>query len=229
MDAEEKEVIKGVLLDRWISDLRQDRTPTIMSEMEHLTPQEIDETLSLARWMAAVITPITPSVAEASAVAATVLAQIRSETKQHEVLLDVIKQATSFAGLILHARSIRKLRIPEEVERALNLREGIIAGLEYAKTPPHRVPSESLLTLLRVLHVATIDVVPLIRADSVRWAQSAYSQTSTQLGRVDPNLGAEQRYQLLIEATVHDDPQGELAKELQSIEQYCAVVSAQLS
>ena len=227
MDAEEKEVIKGMLLDRWISDLRQDLTPTVLSEMEHLTPQEIDETLRLARWMAAALAPVTPPIAEADAVAATVLAQIQSETKQHEILSDVVKQATSFAGLILTARSIRKVRIPE-LERALRLREGMIEGLEYAKIPPHRVPSESLVTLLRALHVAAIDVVPLIRADSVQWAQSAYSQASTQLGRVDTRLGAAQRYLLLAEAAQHDNPQRELAEELQQIEQFCEVVAEQL-
>lgn len=59
---DEREVIKGRLLSRWLDELRADQRPTYSPAQELLTPAEVDEVMALARWWKGLMwpTPIDP-------------------------------------------------------------------------------------------------------------------------------------------------------------------------
>jgi hypothetical protein len=83
MESPDKEVLKGMLLDRWLEDLEADRAPSFLDEMHQLGQEDIAETLALARWLTALI-PATPTSTEVESVAATVRAQIRDEEEDEQ-------------------------------------------------------------------------------------------------------------------------------------------------
>lgn len=227
MEFPDKEVLKGMLLDRWLEDLQVDRVPTVLDEMQHLSQEEIAETLALARWLAA-MTPATPTPTEVESVAANVRARIRcDEEQQQQALTDTVEQATSFGGLLVTSRGIRQLR-PAALERALRLTSGTLDNLEKGVLPPHRIPVDRMVALLRALRVATAEVVELIRVAGVEWASRVYSHPTTQLGRIDSQLGAASRHDLLAEATAEGDQRAELIAELDVIERYCQSLTAEL-
>jgi len=227
MESPDKEVLKGMLLDRWLKDLEADRAPSFLDEMHQLSQEDIAETLSLARWLTA-LTPATPTSTEVESVAATVRAQIRDEEEEEQrALADAAEQATSFGGLLIVTRRIRQLR-PSDIERALRLSGGTLDNLEKGVVPPHRIPVDRMVGLLRALRVATNEVVELIRAAGFEWANRVYTQPATQLGRIDSQLSAESRHALLAEATAEGDQRAELAEELERVERYCQALTAQL-
>jgi hypothetical protein len=227
MESPDKEVLKGMLLDRWLEDLEADRAPSVLDEMQHLSQEEIAETLALARWLAA-MTPATPTPTEVESVAATVHARIRrDEEQQRQALANAAEQATSFGGLLISSRGIRQLR-PAAIERALRLTSGTLDNLEKGVLPPHRIPVDQMVALLRTLRVATTKVIEFIRAAGFEWASRVYTQPTTQLGRIDSQLGAASRHALLAEATAEGDQRAELMAELDEIERYCQALASEL-
>lgn len=225
MESPDKEVLKGALLERWMEDLRQDRAPSLLPGLQQLSQQEIEETLTLARWLTA-MTPASPTVSEVDSVTASVRARIHQDDEQQgQELATVVEQATSFGGLLLVARGSRQLK-PLDIERALRLPSGTLTKLENAVIPPHRIPIDTMLTLLRLLRITTSEVVELIHQAGVQWANKVYAQPASQLGRIDSQLDIESRGHLLAEATAQEDQHAELAEELESVESYCRSLAA---
>ncbi len=224
----EKEVLKGLLLDRWMEDLAADRQPSILPEMNELSQQDIAETLALARWMTAAVNPVIPALSESEAVATKVRARIRrSDDHQQHELMNAMHQATSFSGLLLMARRIRQIR-SSDLERQLRLPIDALTGLENGTVPPHRIAVDSMIALLRALRIATENVVELVRQSGREWAVRVYSQPATQLGRIDDQLQAEQRRALLAEDTESGEQSAQLRDELAHVEQYCQTLAARL-
>lgn len=226
MQSPDKEVLKGMLVDRWMEDLRQDRAPSILPEMQELSQQEIAETLALARWLGAV-DPVSVQSAEVDSVAAAVRARVRRDDEQQgQALEDAIEQATSFGGLLAVVRRVRQVKAVD-IERALRLPNGTLENLESSTVPPHRIPIDTMLALLRSLHVATSEVVELIRQAGIEWVSRVYNQPATQLGRIDSQF-VDMRHHLLTEATAQEDQRAQLAEELDRLEQYCRSLAARL-
>lgn len=227
MESPDKDALKGMLLDRWMDDLRHDRSPSVLPELRQLDQHDIAETLALARWLTA-MPPTMPTPAAVDSVVAAVRARIRDdEARQHQALGEAVEQATSFGGLLLAARGVRQLK-SSDLERSLKLPSGTLANLEGASVPPHRIPLNTMLRLLRALRIATGDVVNLIRQAGVEWASRVYTQPVTQLGRIDSQLDAQSRYRLLAEATAQQNQQEQLAEELERLEVYCQSLISQM-
>lgn len=227
MESPDKEVLKGMLLDRWMEDLHEDRAPSVLPEMQQLSQHEIAETLALARWLAGMSAP-SPTPTEVESVAATVCARIRREEEQEgQALAEAAEQATSFGGLLLTTRRIRQLR-STDIEQTLSLPTGMLDNLEKGVLPPHRIAVDRMVALLRSLHVASIGVVDLLREAGFEWANRVYNQPATQFGRIDSQLSTDSRHALLSEATAMGDHRAELIEELERIERYCQSLTAQL-
>lgn len=227
MKSPDKEVLEGMLLDRWIEDLHEGRAPSVLPEMQQLSQHEIAETLALARWLAA-MAPTPPTPTEVESVAATVRAHIRREEEQQgQALAAAAEQATSFGGLLITSRRIRQLR-SADTERTLRLTSGTLEKLETGEFPPHRIPVDRMVALLRSLRVSTAEVVELIRDAGFEWARRVYTQPATQLGRIDAQLSTESRHAVLAEAEAAGDQRAELIEELEHIERYCQSLTAQL-
>lgn len=225
----DKDILKGMLLDRWTEDLRQDRPPSTLPEMQQLTQQEIVEVLAQARWLITLVEPAAPPSSELQSVLAEVRARIeRHEEQQDQTLGDAVSRATSFGDLLLLSRRARKVRVAD-LERDLKLSAGMLSNLETAKVPPHRIPISTMAALLRALRIARSEVVEFVYQAGFTWANSAYTRTATQLGRIDAQPGTASRHDLLSEAATHDDHPAQLAEELEQLERYCQSLSAQLS
>lgn len=220
MKSPDKETLKGTLLDRWMEDLGQDRAPSLLPEMQQLSPQEIADTLALARSLTA-MSPVSPTTSEVTNVAATVYARIhREDEQQQQALATAVGQATSFGDLLGVAREVRQLK-PAVIERSLKLPAGTLAHLEGATISPHRIPMDSMLALLRSLRIASGEIVELIRQAGVEWASTVYTRPAAQFGRVGAELDVEARGRVLAEATSYEDHEADLTEELERVERYC--------
>jgi hypothetical protein len=229
MDASEREAIKGKLLDRWIEDLRQDKAPTLLPEIALLSPEERAEVLELARWYKGSLyhqsSDSQPNVeALAKGLRDFVLNEQEAEARQAERLVDA---APTFGALIREACTWRTIN-PRSLEQALKLPTGTINRLEVGELPPHRVPVESMLPLLRGLRLESGQVVKVLQETSITWANAAYNQAQTQLGRTDAGLTSEARRELLSEGH-HDERANQYVQELTTITRYCDELARRLA
>jgi len=228
MDAHDLEALKGMLLDRWVEDLREDRPPSVMPEMGLLSQQEIADTLGLARWLSAAINSTAPDATESDAIAASVRQRVRREREQQDQALTVaVQQSADFGELMQTARRVRHLRA-QDIERSLRLPRGALLRLEAQTIPPHRIAVETMLTLLHALRIATDDVIALIRQAGIEWINRAYTQESTQLGRLDRRVGSDDRRQILTDATANSEQPAQRAEEVERLQKFCDTLAARL-
>ena len=225
MDAAEKDAVRGLLLDRWLEDLRQDRAPSPLAAMKLLSEQEIEEVLELARFYKATLYPGTVSSVDVDRLGARLQEQVlREQVEAHQEAAAAAEEASSFGAAVVGARTKRQINA-HRLEEAIGLPAGTVRRLESGELPPHRLALDTMVALLRALGLASGRVVELIRWASLAWAEAAYARPATQLGRTDAQLEPGERRQLL-EAEAHASDAAELAAERERIEQYCqALVS----
>lgn len=81
----EKDKIKGMLLDKWINDLKHDRAPQWSPELRELSSSEIEEVMELARWFKGTFYPGQVTESEISAVNNTVMQKVAQTGNSEEV------------------------------------------------------------------------------------------------------------------------------------------------
>lgn len=227
MNTPSKTTIKGLILERWLEDLRQDRPPAPLPEMAPLSERDVDELLRLARWYKAALFPARPEAAAVATLHTAVLERVRAERAAAQAGADqATASAGSFGALIRQVRAARGIAAPE-LDRALVIPAGTVDRLESEELPPHRLPLDKMAPLLRCLGLAMQRVVDLMRVASLTWAQSTYGAPQTRLGLIDGQVDEEERRRLL-----DDRRPGEqrvrLAEEIKAIERYCRLVARSL-
>ncbi|GEM_PF-5441558 len=227
MNTPSKTTTKGLILERWLEDLRQDRPPALMPEMAALSERDVAELVRLARWYKAALFPARPDAAAVTTLQTSVLARVQAERAATQAGADQASaSAGSFGALIRQVRVTRGIAAPE-LERALVIPAGTVDRLESEELPPHRLPLDKMAPLLRGLGLAMQRVVDLMRIASLTWAQATYGAPQTRLGLIDGQLDEEERRRLL-----DDRRPGEqrvrLAEEIKEIERYCRLVARSL-
>src|SRR5438045_2738722 len=100
MDVREKDEVKGMLLERWIEDLREDRAPKSLPEMQLLTPEEIGEVLLLARWYKASLYPTEPRIDVDDLAASLRAAVMQDRAASQSVAADLVETTPTFGALV---------------------------------------------------------------------------------------------------------------------------------
>lgn len=219
--------IKGLIFDRWLDDLAQDRPPRSMPELAALAPREIAATMQLARWYAAACFLPEP----ATGVSETLVHRVREDTENQSqaeltIAASATGTATSFGTLLNDVRNQRGIAAAD-LEHALAAPTRTIARLETGELPPHRVPPDTMLLLLHGLRLASRRAIALIREASIRWATAAYVAPQTQLGWIDPEVHDAAKRRLLPDTAPREE-QRRLDQELAQIERYCHALGARL-
>jgi RNA polymerase sigma factor (sigma-70 family) len=228
MDAADREAVKGLLLEAWIDDLRQDRRPRLLPEMNSLTQEEIAEVMALARWYKGSLHPTELDAHALNGVTSSVRSRIaQARAKERQAAEAIVAEAPSFSTLLQTALRHQGVNL-QAVERTQALPARTVQQLETGQLPPHRVPLEKMVALLRGLRLVSERVVTLVRQASIAWAEQSYGQPQTQLGRIDPTLDEEERGQLLRETSAAGGDDG-LGGELERIEAYCRTLAGRLS
>lgn len=219
---EEREELKGKLLTLWLEDLKKDKEPGRYPEMEALTQEEIEELMGFARFIKATFYPTEALPADIGSYTKNLAAAtLRDWAKQSELAKSAIKNAGSFGELV--RQTIQSLGINKAaLEESLAVPRLTFSELEEGKMPPHRLPVNTMVTLLYALRLGTNEVVNLIRRSSLEWTNKMYASGQTQLGRVDFSLKSEEKQELM---KGHPD----LAAELEYIERYCSTLSKSLT
>lgn len=219
---EERDELKGKLLLLWLEDLRNDREPRICSEVESLKPDDIREVMALARFLKAAEWQSEVSVdldKYAQSVSERVL---RDNLRDAQHTADIIQASITFSNLLCDA--INSLKIDRGgLQESLVLPRYTLSDLESGRMPPHRLPVETMLKLLRTLRADTKEVVSLIRRSALQWATSTYQQGQVQLGRVDPFMSDEERVRLM------RNDNADLTREVARIDKYCADLTVRLA
>lgn len=221
MKQQDRDTVKGELLLLWLEDLRCDREPRICPEMQSLAPDEIREVMSLARFLKAAEWQSEVSVdldKYARTISERVLLRNVCEA-QHTAQL--IQSSPEFPDMLREA--INSLSIDRRgLQESLALPRHTLSDLESGRMPPHRLPLDTMLKLLRAVRADTKDVVSLIRRSALRWANSTYQRGQVQLGRVDLSLSDDTRVRVM------RDDNGVLAQEVARIHKYCDDLAAKL-
>ncbi len=220
--ADEREALKGRLLNLWLQDLKNDRPPGIYPEVGTLSPTELEELMGLARFIKGNLYPSSSMPVNVDSFAAKLAHVVFQERKdQIEINQSFIKNAETFSQLVFH--TLGSLRIDRaNLQRSLTLPQATLSDLETEKMPPHRLPVKTMVRLLVALRLASAEIVNLIRKSSREWALRTYPAGQTQLGRIDPSLSNEERRNVM-------QDQGELNKEFEWIDSYCSRLHEELS
>jgi hypothetical protein len=225
-EATEREVVKGRLLDAWIEDLRSDREPRVLPEMQALTAAELEEVMQLARWYKASFYPSRAPVTGIDSLVAKLREKVyQDRLSDFEQVREVAANSATFEGALRAART--RLGVETRVlEQAYSLSSGLLRQLESGQVPPHRVAVEKLAALLRGLRFSH-QIVELIRRSCLQWAETAYGTAQTQLGRIDPSVSDAERFKLLQDAAEGTD-EG-LVREVERIRDYCESLERRLA
>jgi hypothetical protein len=129
MDASDTEAIKGMLLDHWIEDLRQDKAPTPLPEMDQLGTDERAEILELARWYKGALYAQDPSSPREGADEFALrlrndVLHVRAEERRAAAQL--ASAARTFGAIVRDARTRRNVDLLA-LERTLALPTGTLA------------------------------------------------------------------------------------------------------
>ncbi len=223
---EEKESIKAKILARWLDDLRNDRQPEILGDINSLDDSDIEEILGLARGMKAVMFPSSLGDKEISEIREIIMAKIASEQEQYmsERTL-AVQQAKDFGQLI--SSLIDKLGIDKnEFVSGLGIHEQVLIDIETGKTPPIRLPIDAMLTLLNGLGITTKNMLDLIKHSTLNWISRTYSASEMQLARIDFTIKDWERRLFLETSKLESD---ELKKELQRLAKYLNKIEQRLT
>lgn len=221
----EKEVVKGMILDAWIEDLRSECDPRTMPEMKTLSSEELEEVMRLARWYKASFFASQSIRTNVDSMAASLRERVYKDRSSEFAQVAKISADAATFGSALQAARTRLDVEPDVLEQAHSLPGGMLGQLEAGRVPPHRVAMEKMATLLQGLRFSR-EVVDLIRRSCLEWAVSAHGQAQTQMGRIDPSLGNAERLKLLQDAIGEADDG--LAKELERIRRYCSSLETRL-
>lgn len=215
---EEREELKGKLLLLWLEDLKSDKEPERYPEMTSLTQSEIEEIMSLARFIKGTFYPSETLPADIGDYAKRLATRAFEERREQlELNRAGIQKAANFAELI--QATINSLGIDRTaLQDSLMLPRLTMSDLEAGKMPPHRLPLDRMVRLLFALRLASKEVVELIRKSSMAWASIVHGNSQTQLGRIDISIKDEERRRLM-------EDRGDLAEELDRIQSYCSTLS----
>ena len=216
-----REELKGKLLVRWLEDLREEKKPGLCEEMNVLSPTEIEEVMSLARFAKATFYPNEVVHDDMGSFARNVSKRFSDEfKKQIEANTVAIRNARSFGGLV--RTIVRSQGIDHSALRDLvKLPNSVLSDLETGQLSPHRISIDKMVRLLLTLRLASTEVVDLVRKSSLEWAESAYGRTATRLGRIDVGIGADERTRLM-------DGEAGTSEERQRIEEFCSGLASAL-
>ena len=227
MNAADKDAVRGLLLTSWLADLRQDRAPQPLPEMELLSATERAEVLELARFYKATLYPTPATGIEVDRVGSRLKGRIQQEQlAARQRTASLLQEGVPFGRVIQAARQDRQINA-RRLEAAIAVASGTVGQLETTEMPPHRLPMDKLVALLRALGLASHQMVGVVRQASLEWAQRVYAQPATQLGRTDAEVTDEERRQLLEDGEAGAD-QAALAGEVASVEQFCRALSSRL-
>jgi hypothetical protein len=206
----------------WLADLRKDKQPGLYPETQYLSPSEIAAVMSLARFVGKTLYPGEALPLVLRDYRRRLMERIGEEqARQTEHSRKVLQESASFGDLV--RRTIDALEIDRSVLReSLTIPQLALSELEDGSLPPHRLPMDKMVGLLAALRLWFREVVDLVRASSLRWADEKYGSAQTQLGRVDISLKSEARREVL-----QDEP--DIAKEAEHIETYCSGLAKLLS
>src|SRR5437870_340002 len=137
---DEREELKGKLLMLWLEDLKNDREPGLYPEMKSLTTSEIEEAMSLARFIKSNFFPSEYFPTNVEEYAKGLAKRVLEErTQEVELNRAAIHESTTFSELVL--RTINSLGIDKTVlQVSLALPRSTFSDLETGKMPPHRLP-----------------------------------------------------------------------------------------
>ena len=219
--SEEREALKGKLLLLWLEDLKNDKKPGLYQEMKSFTPKDVEEVMSLARFMKGNLYPNENMPVDVDNYAKELAKLVFKERNdQFEFNRAAIQKSATFSELV--ANTIELLGIDKTaLQRALTLPRATLSDLELEEMPPHRLPLDTMVRLLVALRLASKEVVELIRKSSNDWALKVYSCGQTQLGRIDISLSGNERRELMKD-------QGNLDREFDRIAHYCSRLSTAL-
>ena len=222
-----KEVAKGQLLDAWLEDLRSQRSPRPMPEAASLSTGEVEEVLELARWMKASLYPAaTSGLAVGDLVSSVRNVMAHDEAANAQAVSETVEGSEEFGHLVSRVRRLRNIDAIR-LEQALTLPSGTIRRLETGELPPHRLPVEKMLPLLRSLRLTSTLVVDLVRRTSLEWLAASFgSGLQTRLGRLDVGLSNVERRELL---AAHEHLSETVDEERARVGRYCDQLGSLLS
>lgn len=215
---EQREELKGKLLLLWLDDLKNDRKPGVYPEMQMLAPAEIEEVMSLARFVKTTFFPSeTPQTSLGEYASRLARRVFRERDRLKEANRVLAAKSVSFGELV------RTAMVSQGIDRialldSLGLPATTLTEIEAGRLPPHRLPVDRMVRLLTALSLAFREVIDAIRNSSLRWANTEYSKTQTQLGRLDVAMQGDERRKLMQDNDSLDD-------ETERIEFYCAQLS----
>jgi hypothetical protein len=226
MNQREHDERKDALFDAWVADLRADRPPGRSEDAALLPPNEVAETLHLARWWAGMqATDDVPFDVEGFA--RRLKSKLEREAENELILAIAALKAANSIGEALNTVAARRRMDRSAFERAIGLLPGVWNNLVLGKTPLHRIPFTTAARLLGTLQLSSENAVSLVRRSSTEWARVTFGQPSSALGRTGPDEGVESRGELLREAA--QGGESELAKELEAIERFIASLRDELA
>jgi hypothetical protein len=219
--AKELEELKGRLLLLWFEDLKNDKEPGAYPEVKSLSQSDVEEVMTLARFIKGTISPsngLTPDPQEyAKNITALVSEKILKEIESNKELVQTVQ---NFGELVRKTTNL--LRIDTAIlQDSLALPQSTLDELENGKLPPHRLPLEKMTKLLNALRLTFKEVIEIIRKSSLLWAYQEYSSSGTQLGRIDFTLKVGERREVM-------ESHSDINRELERIEAYCSNLSTLL-